>query len=137
MSSAIRWAGGVRHCPLRQRAGARVPERIYRVADLCRGLSGRLGCGLPLAFGGIAAISAGVAFVSRVPERRARLAFCGLLLITAVLLALRGRSNATISLQFDEDYRRDHRQEARIDLCGSEPGCGGNEGISCNSSNLI
>ena len=38
--------------------------------------------GLPLALGGIAA--------SRLPERRARLAFCGLLLLTAVLLALRG-----------------------------------------------
>jgi uncharacterized protein len=46
--------------------------------------------GLPLALGGIAAISAGVAFVSRLPERRMRLAFCGLLLLTAALLALRG-----------------------------------------------
>ena len=46
--------------------------------------------GLPLALGGIAAISAGVAFASRLPERRMRLAFCGLLLITAVLLAARG-----------------------------------------------
>ncbi len=46
--------------------------------------------GLPLAFGGIATISVGVAFASRLPERRIRLAFCGLLLITAVLLALRG-----------------------------------------------
>jgi uncharacterized protein len=46
--------------------------------------------GLPLALGGIAAISAGVSFASRLPERRMRLAFCGLLLITAVLLALRG-----------------------------------------------
>jgi uncharacterized membrane protein YfcA len=46
--------------------------------------------GLPLALGGIAAISAGVAFASRLPERRMRLAFCALLLITAVLLALRG-----------------------------------------------
>ena len=46
--------------------------------------------GLPLAFGGIAAISAGVKFASRLPERRMRLAFCGLLLLTAVLLALRG-----------------------------------------------
>src|SRR5215470_2765037 len=43
--------------------------------------------GLPLALGGIAAISVGVAFASRLPERRARLAFCGLLLLTAVLLA--------------------------------------------------
>jgi len=46
--------------------------------------------GVPLALGGIAAISAGVAFASRLPERRARLAFCALLLLTAVLLALRG-----------------------------------------------
>ena len=46
--------------------------------------------GLPLALGGIAAISAGVAFASRLPERRMRLAFCALLLLTAVLLALRG-----------------------------------------------
>src|SRR6516165_12322484 len=46
--------------------------------------------GLPLAFGGIAAISAGVKFASRLPERRMRLAFGGLLLLTAVLLALRG-----------------------------------------------
>jgi hypothetical protein len=46
--------------------------------------------GLPLALGGIMAISAGVKFASRLPERRMRLAFCGLLLLTAVLLALRG-----------------------------------------------
>ena len=46
--------------------------------------------GLPLALGGIAAISAGVAFASRLPEKRMRLAFCALLLLTAVLLALRG-----------------------------------------------
>jgi len=46
--------------------------------------------GLPLALGGIAAVSAGVAFATRLPERRMRLAFCGLLLLTAVLLALRG-----------------------------------------------
>jgi hypothetical protein len=45
--------------------------------------------GLPLALGGIGAISAGVALASRLPERRMRLAFCGLLLLTAVLLALR------------------------------------------------
>jgi len=37
--------------------------------------------GLPLALGGIASISAGVAFASRLPERRMRLAFCGLLLL--------------------------------------------------------
>jgi len=46
--------------------------------------------GLPLALGGIAAISAGVEFASRLPERPMRLAFCDLLLLTAVLLALRG-----------------------------------------------
>jgi uncharacterized membrane protein YfcA len=46
--------------------------------------------GLPLALGGIAAIPAGVKLASRLPERRMRLAFCGLLLLTAVLLALRG-----------------------------------------------
>jgi hypothetical protein len=46
--------------------------------------------GLPLALGGITAISAGVKFASRLPERRMRFAFCGLLLLTAVLLALRG-----------------------------------------------
>jgi hypothetical protein len=37
----------------------------------------------------MAAISAGVAFATRLPERRMRLAFCGLLLLTAVPLALR------------------------------------------------
>lgn len=46
--------------------------------------------GIPLGLGGTAAISAGVAFASRLPERRLRLAFCGLLILTAVLLALRG-----------------------------------------------
>jgi uncharacterized membrane protein YfcA len=46
--------------------------------------------GLPLALGGIAAISAGVKLATHLPERHMRLAFCGLLLITAVLLALRG-----------------------------------------------
>jgi hypothetical protein len=46
--------------------------------------------GIPLALGGIAAIPTGVAFAARLPERRMRLAFCGLLLITAVLLAMRG-----------------------------------------------
>ena len=38
----------------------------------------------------VSAISAGVAFASRLPERRMRLAFSALLLLTAVLLALRG-----------------------------------------------
>jgi uncharacterized membrane protein YfcA len=46
--------------------------------------------GIPLAIGGTAAISAGVAIAHRLPERRLRLAFCGLLMLTAVLLALRG-----------------------------------------------
>jgi len=45
--------------------------------------------GLPLALGGMVANSAGVAFASRLPERRMRLGFCALLLLTAVLLALR------------------------------------------------
>jgi len=46
--------------------------------------------GIPLGIGGTAAISVGVAFASRLPERRMRLSFCGLLLITSVLLAARG-----------------------------------------------
>ena len=46
--------------------------------------------GIPLALGGTAAISAGVALARRLPERRLRLGFCGLLLITAMLLAVRG-----------------------------------------------
>ena len=46
--------------------------------------------GLPLAIGGTATISAGVALAYRLPERRLRFAFCGLLVATAVLLALRG-----------------------------------------------
>src|ERR1700760_4627418 len=52
------------------------------------GLAGLLG--LPLALGGIVAISAGVAFASRLPERRMRLAFCALLVLTAGVLAVRG-----------------------------------------------
>ena len=46
--------------------------------------------GIPLGLGGIAAIPTGVAFAARLPERRMRLAFCGLLLVTAALLAMRG-----------------------------------------------
>jgi len=46
--------------------------------------------GIPMGLGGIAAISTGVAFASRLPGRRMRLSFCGLLLVTAVLLALQG-----------------------------------------------
>jgi len=48
------------------------------------------GLGIPLAVGGIAAIPAGVAAAYRLPERSLRLAFCGLLFVTAVLLALHG-----------------------------------------------
>jgi uncharacterized membrane protein YfcA len=48
------------------------------------------GLGIPLAIGGIAAIPAGVAVAYRLPERRLRFGFCGLLMVTAVLLALRG-----------------------------------------------
>jgi len=46
--------------------------------------------GIPLALGGIAAISTGVAIAHRLPERRLRLGFCGLLLLTAILLAAHG-----------------------------------------------
>jgi uncharacterized membrane protein YfcA len=46
--------------------------------------------GIPLAVGGVAAISAGVAFAHSLPERRLRFAFCGLLVLIAALLALHG-----------------------------------------------
>lgn len=46
--------------------------------------------GIPLAVGGTAAISAGVALAHRLPERLLRLGFCALLLVTAVLLAAHG-----------------------------------------------
>ena len=46
------------------------------------------GLGVPLAIGGIAAIPIGVAAAHRLPERRLRLAFCGMLAVTAGLLAL-------------------------------------------------
>src|SRR5438067_10835968 len=46
--------------------------------------------GVPLAIGGIAALSTGVAAARRLPERRLRLAFCGLLTLAAGLLALHG-----------------------------------------------
>jgi uncharacterized membrane protein YfcA len=46
--------------------------------------------GLPLAIGGTAAISAGVAVAHRFPERRLRLAFCGFMTTAAGLLALHG-----------------------------------------------
>jgi uncharacterized membrane protein YfcA len=48
------------------------------------------GTGIPLAVGGLAAISAGVAAAHRVPEQGLRFAFCGLLAATAGLLALHG-----------------------------------------------
>jgi len=48
------------------------------------------GIGLPLAIGGTATISAGVAVAARFPERRLRLAFCAFLFVSAVLLALHG-----------------------------------------------
>lgn len=44
--------------------------------------------GLPMAVGGTAAISAGVAFAHRFPERALRLAFCGFLTTAAALLVL-------------------------------------------------
>ena len=46
--------------------------------------------GVPLALGGIAAISAGVAAAHHLPERPLRFAFCGLLAATAGLLVLHG-----------------------------------------------
>src|SRR5207248_2827112 len=77
--------GGPRSGP-----GARVPSAF--IALLAYAGAGQVDwvVGLPLALGGIVAISAGVAFASRLPERRIRLAFCALLVLTAVLLALRG-----------------------------------------------
>jgi hypothetical protein len=48
------------------------------------------GLGVPLAIGGTAAISAGVTAARRLPERRLRLAFCGLLTMAAGLLAVHG-----------------------------------------------
>ena len=61
--------------------------------------------GAPLALGGMAAISAGVAFASRLPERRMRLAFCGLLLLTAVLWRCEGNRMGTVNLE-DPGYLR-------------------------------
>src|SRR5258707_563769 len=52
------------------------------------GIDSRLG--IPLAVGGVVAISAGVAFAHSLPERRLRFAFCGLLVLIAALLALHG-----------------------------------------------
>ena len=46
--------------------------------------------GAPLAIGGTAAVSTGVAFAHGLPEHRLRFAFCGLLAVTAGLLALHG-----------------------------------------------
>jgi uncharacterized protein len=46
--------------------------------------------GVPLAVGGTAAISIGVSVAQLLPERRLRLAFCGLLTVTGGLLALHG-----------------------------------------------
>ena len=69
------------------------------LALVCPGPSSRLatyagagqvdwGLGVPLAIGGIAAIPLGVAAAHRLPERRLRFAFCGMLTFTAGLLAL-------------------------------------------------
>ena len=46
--------------------------------------------GVPLALGGTAAISAGVAMALRFPERRLRFAFCGFMTVAGALLALHG-----------------------------------------------
>ena len=45
--------------------------------------------GLPMAIGGIASVSLGVALAYRLPERRMRLLFCCLLLATAAAMAWR------------------------------------------------
>ncbi|HEX3882218.1 MAG TPA: sulfite exporter TauE/SafE family protein [Stellaceae bacterium] len=45
--------------------------------------------GIPLAIGGALSVSVGVALAHRLPERRLRLGFSGLLLLTAALLAAR------------------------------------------------
>jgi hypothetical protein len=42
-----------------------------------------------MALGGLTTVSAGVALAHRLPERMMRLLFCALLLVTAVMLALR------------------------------------------------
>ena len=47
------------------------------------------GLGVPLAIGGTLSVSVGVALAHRLPERRLRLGFCGLLAVTAALLAAR------------------------------------------------
>lgn len=62
------------------------------VALLTYGAAGQVDwqIGVPLALGGIAAISVGVAAAHRLPERPLRYAFCGLLTVTAGLLTLHG-----------------------------------------------
>ena len=45
--------------------------------------------GLPMAIGGILSVSIGVALAYRLPERRMRLSFCCLLMVTAGVMALR------------------------------------------------
>lgn len=45
--------------------------------------------GIALALGGLTTVSAGVALAHRLPERILRLLFCALMLVTALVLALR------------------------------------------------
>ena len=66
------------------------PSTIVALLTYARAGEVDWGLGIPLAIGGIAAIPAGVAVAYRLPERRLRLGFCGLLLVTAALLALHG-----------------------------------------------
>jgi len=66
------------------------PSTIMALFTYARAGEVDWGLGIPLAVGGIVAIPAGVAVAYRLPERRLRFGFCGLLMVTAVLLALRG-----------------------------------------------
>ena len=66
------------------------PSTIVALLTYARAGEVDWGLGLPLAIGGIAAIPAGIAVAYRLPERRLRLGFCSLLLVTAVLLAVHG-----------------------------------------------
>jgi uncharacterized membrane protein YfcA len=48
------------------------------------------GMGIPLAIGGLTAVSAGVKAAHLLPEKALRLLFCGLLVCTAAVLLLHG-----------------------------------------------
>jgi uncharacterized membrane protein YfcA len=65
------------------------PGTIVAVATYAGAGQVEWGIGIPLAIGGLAAISAGVAGAHRLPDRALRLGFCGIMAVTAVLLVLR------------------------------------------------